>query len=225
MFKRLYTQNHKILAGKSQNDLLRASRINKVTKHIISAIKSTGETDPSMNPLLSHALALGKQYQVPKHNIQEAIKKATSKDKDLAIKHVIYQGMAHGGSVVIESLTPNTNKTHAEIRLIFKQHGGQLSTVQYLFDFLGLIRVEKTDESLEKALDLDLVDIQEQEDQLHLYCEPEQLSKLNLQDFKVLEQSRVYRPKEVLNATEAFHEFVKDLENQEETVRVHTDSH
>jgi YebC/PmpR family DNA-binding regulatory protein len=116
----------------------------RVSKEIQIAAREGGP-DPDMNPRLRLAIANAKGINMPKDNIDRAIKRA-SKEAD-SLQEVTYEGYApHGVALFIECLTDNNNRTVSNIRAIFNKRGGSLGTngsVAYMFDRKGVITVPK----------------------------------------------------------------------------------
>ncbi|KAJ3153668.1 hypothetical protein HDU86_005167 [Geranomyces michiganensis] len=137
----------KIKRLKGANDLQRARQTAKITGQIISSVKAGGgETDPAHNLYLASALQLARAHQLPKTTIETALKKALSggggkpgsEDDDLHA--VVYEGLCPPGvALIIEALTDNKNRTFAEIRHAFKESGGSMTPVSYLFAKRGRI--------------------------------------------------------------------------------------
>jgi YebC/PmpR family DNA-binding regulatory protein len=136
-----------------------AKNFTKVGREIAIAIKEGGG-DPNYNPRLRLAMQNAKAYNMPKVNVENAIKRATSKDaEDYA--EVVYEGYGpHGIAVLVETTTNNPTRTVANIRLYFNRAGGSLGTqgsVDYMFDRKGVFKVKNEGLDLED-LELELID-------------------------------------------------------------------
>ncbi len=126
-----------------------AKRAKAFTKHIreITVAAREGGGDPSANPRLSLAIENAKGVNLPKDNIERAIKKGTGELDDGSgnYEEVTYEGYGPGGiAFFIEATSNNLNRTVGEIRHIFTKHGGNLGTdgsVAYLFEQKGWIKV------------------------------------------------------------------------------------
>lgn len=126
-----------------------AKRAKVFTKHIreITVAAREGGGDPSGNPRLSLAIENAKAVNLPKDNIERAIKKGTGEldDGSANYEEVTYEGYGPGGiAYFIEATSNNLNRTVGEIRHIFTKHGGNLGTdgsVAYLFEQKGSIKV------------------------------------------------------------------------------------
>lgn len=133
-------RKHKIFARMDRM----AKAFTKVGREIAIAVKQGGP-DPTTNSRLRQAIANAKGVNMPKDNVDRAIKKATSDATDFAV--VKYEGYASGGiAVIVECATDNTNRTVANIRSIFGRWGGNLGSsgsVEYLFVHKGEFVVNK----------------------------------------------------------------------------------
>ncbi len=130
-----------------------AKRAKAFTKHIreITVAAREGGGDPGANPRLSLAIENAKAVNLPKDNIERAIKKGTGELDDGSgnYEEVTYEGYGPGGiAYFIEATSNNLNRTVGEIRHIFTKHGGNLGTdgsVAYMFDQKGSIKIENSD--------------------------------------------------------------------------------
>lgn len=142
---------------KAKEDKKRAKIFNKHLREISVAAREGGG-DPEMNPRLDTAIENAKSDNVPKDNIQRAIKKGTGEldEGDGRYEDATYEGYGPGGiAYFIEVTTNNYNRTVGEIRHIFSAHGGNLGTdgsVGYLFEQKGMIRVEAEDHDQEEFM-------------------------------------------------------------------------
>ena len=126
-----------------------AKRSKAFTKHIreITVAARDGGGDPDSNPRLALAIENAKAVNLPKDNIERAIKKGTGEldDGSANYEEVTYEGYGPGGiAYFIEATSNNLNRTVGEIRHLFTKHGGNLGTdgsVAYLFDQKGSIKV------------------------------------------------------------------------------------
>lgn len=131
---------------KGAADAKRSKMFSRVSKEIQIAAREGGP-DPEMNPRLRLAIANAKGINMPKDNIDRAIKRA-SKEED-SLQEVTFEGYApHGIAIFVECLTDNNNRTVSNIRAIFNRRGGSLGTngsVAFMFDRKGVITVPKGD--------------------------------------------------------------------------------
>jgi len=132
----------------------------KLGKQITIAVRESG-SDPDTNPRLRVLIQQSKKENMPKENVERAIKKAT--DKDVSdFKEMVYEGYGpYGIAMVVETATDNTTRTVANVRSYFNRHGGSLGTsgsLEFLFDHKCVFKVaEKEGVSLED-LELELID-------------------------------------------------------------------
>ncbi len=144
----------KIKRGKAVTDSRRSKVWARITRDIINASREGGG-DPNMNPHLAVAVDKGKSENMPKDNIERAIKRGTGEIEGQDYVEATYEGYAPSGvAILIESLTDNTNRTVADVRHIFSKAGGSMGTtgsVAFLFSRLGVLEV-KADAISEEAL-------------------------------------------------------------------------
>lgn len=132
----------------------------RIGKEITLATKAGGP-NPDTNPRLRLAIQNGKSENMPKENVERAIKKATEKDtKDY--KEVVYEGKGpHGVAIVVETATDNPTRTVANVRSYFTKFGGTLGTtgmLDYLFDRKCSFQVEAKEGIDLEELELELID-------------------------------------------------------------------
>lgn len=164
---------------KGAQDKRRSKLFTKVLKEIAVAIKENNKNgDPDTNPALRNALINARGVNMPKDNIERAIKKATGADAD-DYEQMTFEGYGpHGIAFVIECTTNNTNRTVANVRAIFNKHNGSLGTngsLDFLFERNGVFVIprENVDRDLEE-LQLELIEagavsFDEEEDILVVY--------------------------------------------------------
>ena len=148
----------------------------KLGKEITIAVK-TGGPDPETNPRLRVLIQTSKKENMPKENVERAIKKAT--DKDTAnYKEVLFEGYApHGIALLIETATDNNNRTVANIRSYFNKCNGTMGTqgsVEFMFDHTCNFRIPSAGIDPEE-LELELIDfgaeeVFEDEDGILIYA-------------------------------------------------------
>ena len=163
-----------------------AKAFTKVGREINIAIKEGGP-DPDYNPRLRLAMNNAKAVNMPKANIDAAIKRATDKDTS-AYEEVTFEGYGpHGIAVFVEATSDNNNRTVASIRHAFSKYGGSLGTngsVDYMFERKGqfIVKEENFDGDLEE-LELELIDfgldsIEKEDDEINLYTAFEDFATL-----------------------------------------------
>jgi len=132
----------------------------RLGKDIEMAVKSGGP-DPSSNSRLRLLIQTAKSENMPKDNIDRAIKRAVSKDSS-DYKEVVYEGYApHGVAVVVETATDNPTRTVANVRMYFNKYGGSLGTTgmsDFLFDRKCTFKVAMKEGIDIEELELELID-------------------------------------------------------------------
>ena len=140
-------------------DAKRGKIFTKIIKEIIIAAKEGG-SDPESNARLRLAVQNAKGANMPKDNIERAIKKATGSDAENYVE-TTFEGYAPGGiAIFIECLTDNNNRTVANVRAAFNKYGGSLGTngsLSFLFDRKGIFTIKNENISLED-LELEMID-------------------------------------------------------------------
>ena len=165
---------------KAATDAKRGKIFTKLIKEITVAARMGGG-DIDANPRLRAAIQAAKSENMPKDNIERAIKKGTGELEGVSYEESIYEGYGPGGAaVLIESLTDNKNRTVADIRHIFSKAGGNMGEsgcVAWMFDKKGYIAVENkaVDEEalMEAALDAGADDIREDDSNFEVITAPE----------------------------------------------------
>ncbi len=162
-----------------------AKTFTKLGKEISIAVKSGGP-DPENNPRLRVLVQNAKAANMPKDNVERAIKKATAKDTD-DYREVVYEGYGpHGIAVVVETFTDNPTRTVANVRSYFTRNGGSLGTtgsLSFLFEHKSVFKL-KTKESIDlEELELELIDlgvteIFAEEETIFIYAEFESFGAL-----------------------------------------------
>ncbi|HCC51781.1 MAG TPA: YebC/PmpR family DNA-binding transcriptional regulator [Porphyromonadaceae bacterium] len=148
----------------------------KLGKEITIAAKSGGP-DPETNPRLRVLMQTAKKENMPKDNVERAIKKATSKDFT-DYKEMNYEGYGpYGIAVFVETATDNTTRTVANVRSYFNKHGGSLGTsgsLEFLFEHKCVFHIVKKENLSLEELELELIDygvdeVEEDEGEIIIY--------------------------------------------------------
>lgn len=155
---------------KGTADAKRGRIFTKMTKEIMVAAR-IGGGDIENNIRLRAAVATAKTENLPKENIERAIKKGIGELEGQAYEEVTYEGYGAGGvAILVESLTDNKNRTVSDLRHIFAKNGGNLGEggcVSWLFTKEGLITVDKKaideEKLMDAALEAGAEDVREQE--------------------------------------------------------------
>ncbi len=132
----------------------------KIGKEITIAVKASGP-DPDGNPRLRALMQNAKAANMPKENVERAIKKATDKDAG-DYKEIIYEGYGpHGIAIVVETATDNHTRTVANVRSYFNKAGGSLGTsgsLSFLFEHKCVFHIKPKDGVSMEDLELELID-------------------------------------------------------------------
>ncbi len=171
---------------KGAQDKKRAKEFSRLGKEISVAVK-VGGVDPESNIRLRSAIASAKGLNMPKDNIERAIKKGQGNDPDTNYEEVRYEGYGPDGvAIIIEALTNNKNRTAAEIRSTFNKYGGNLGetgSVSFGFERLGNISLNKAlvdeDELFEFLIENETDDYEVNDDEYIIYCDQNYLHELN----------------------------------------------
>jgi len=161
-------------------DAKRGKMFTGLIKEITVAARMGGG-DPEGNPRLRSAVASAKAENMPKENIDRAIKKGTGELEGLVYDEITYEGYGPGGvAVLVECLTDNKNRSVADIRHFFAKSGGNLGEfgcVAWMFEKKGQIVVDKESISEDKLMDLALEagaeDVVEEETEFQVLTAPE----------------------------------------------------
>ncbi len=165
---------------KGANDAKRGKMFTKLIKEITIAAR-TGGGDPTGNPRLRSAITAAKAENMPKDNIDRAIKKGTGDLDGAVYEEILYEGYGPGGvAILVETMTDNKNRTVADIRHFFTKSGGNLgesNCVSWMFDKKGTLSVDKKgvrEEALmELALEAGAEDVVEEDDSYQILTAPE----------------------------------------------------
>ena len=165
---------------KMKEDAKRGRVFTRLTREIIVAAREGGG-DPETNPRLRTAIAAAKAANMPKENIERAIKRGTGELPGVTYEEITYEGYGPGGvAVIVETITDNRNRTVSEIRYIFSKHGGSLGEtgcVSWLFDKKGVITIKaeglSEDDVLMVALEAGAEDLKAEEDTFQVITAPE----------------------------------------------------
>lgn len=160
---------------KGAQDIKRGKIFAKIAREIIVSAKS-GLPDPASNPRLRAAIASARAANMPRDNIERALKKALGGDDTSNFEEIRYEGYGPGGTaLIVEVLTDNRNRIGPEVRAAFAKHGGNLGetgSVAFMFDHIGLIRLPTTvgsfDAIFEKAVEAGADNMEQVEDSFEI---------------------------------------------------------
>ena len=175
---------HNIQGRKNAQDAKRGKVFQKLSREIYMAAKSGGP-DPSGNPTLRMVMDKARAANMPKTNIERAIKKAEG-NSDEHYDEITYEGYAPGGvAVLVEALTDNKNRTASDVRVAFTRNGGSLGatgSVAYMFERKGYIVIERSttdadeDQVLLDVMDAGGDDLETSDDAFEIYTDPKQFT-------------------------------------------------
>lgn len=157
-----------------------AKTFTKIGKDIVIAVKAGGG-DPASNSRLRAIIQNAKAVNMPKENVERAIKRATSKDQE-DYKEIVYEGYAmHGIAILVETTTDNINRTVANIRSSFTKCGGSLGTtgmLDFIFARKSVFKIAAKPEIDLEELEFELIDLggdevflDEETNQINIYGE------------------------------------------------------
>jgi YebC/PmpR family DNA-binding regulatory protein len=160
-----HSQFKNIMHKKGRQDAIRSKLFSKLAREITVAAK-LGLPDPAMNARLRAAIIAARAENMPKDNIERAIKKAAGAEGE-NYDEVRYEGYAPGGvAVIVEALTDNRNRTAGEVRSYFAKAGGALAetgAVSFMFDRVGAIvfdrKIADDEAMLEAAIEAGADDV------------------------------------------------------------------
>ena len=217
-----------------------ARTFTKLGKQIAVAVKAGGP-EPENNPTLRAIIATCKRENMPKDNIERAIKNACGKDQS-DYKTMTYEGYGpHGVAIFVDTLTDNATRTVGDVRSVFNKFNGNLGTMgslAYLFDHKAVFTIKKKDGVDMDELILDLIDYgvedefdeDEEEGSVTIYGDPKcfaQIQKhLEENGFEVLAAEFTYIPNDLKDVTpeerESIDKMVERLEDLDDVQTVYT---
>ena len=170
---------------KAAIDAKRGKVWSKIARMIIVAARNGG-ADPASNLALRYAIDKARAANMPKDNIEKAIKRGTGQIEGASFEQVVYEGYGPAGvAVMVEALTDNRNRTTPEIKRLFEKHGGSMGTtgcVAWMFNKKGLITVatDQADEEqlMEIALAAGADDMDNTGEVFEITCDPQAYEKL-----------------------------------------------
>ncbi len=179
-----HSQFKNIMHRKGRQDAQKSKLFGKLAREITVAAK-LGTPDPAMNPRLRAAIVAARQENMPKDNIERAIKKAIGGEGD-NYDEIRYEGYGPGGvAIIVEALTDNRNRAASDIRSYFTKAGGNLGetgSVAFLFDRTGVIEYDagaaSDDAMLDAAIEAGADDVISSESGHEIYAPPENLREV-----------------------------------------------
>ena len=213
-------------------DAKRGAIFTKLGNIITIAARHGG--DPASNPSLRAAVDKARASNMPKDNIDRAIKKGTGELGGEIVEELFYEGIVPpGAQIIVKCLTDNKNRSGATIRHLFTKNGGAFSAVMWNFTQLGVIRIAIEDLKEKKInvddLELELIDngisdFQKEIEGITIYTEVKDLHKisglLEVRGLKIMSAEIEYVPKEKISLAEEdkekFDKILEALEDNED---------
>lgn len=209
---------------KPRKDAVNAKKTKVFTKFarkIMASVKESG-FDTDQNAKLRQIISEAKKYNMPKDNIERAIKAGEGNTDGENFAELIYEAMVDGVAMMIIALTNNRHRTAGEVKAIFNKHGGSAdASVNFLFQNLGVIHYGKNlqekivdfifENGLEGVIDVD----EDNEDELLIFTEPERLNEVRIVLEKEFDSSimfkLIWRANEMIDISEEKMEKVKNI--------------
>ncbi|NLG49669.1 MAG: YebC/PmpR family DNA-binding transcriptional regulator [Chloroflexi bacterium] len=175
-----------IRRSKGANDAKRGQLFTKLGHEIAVAVREGG-ADPEANFRLRLVLDKAKQANMPKDNIDRAIKRGSGELRGSEeLQESVYEGYGpHGTAILVETLSDNKNRTVSEVRRAFTRHGGNLGAdgcVAWMFSRKGYIAIDPGDNDPEEialiAIDSGADDVEIEDNLVQVYTQPENLKKV-----------------------------------------------
>ena|SRR3989344_14908 len=180
-----------VAATKNANDAKKGKIFSKMARVITIAVKEKGP-DVSSNIQLKAAIEKAKEFNMPKENIERAVKKGTGELAGESLEEVSFEGFGPGGfALIMDGITDNKNRTLGEIKGILSQYQGKMAgegAVRWMFERKGFMTIscdEKQKEELELlVIEVGADDVKHQNGVLEIYTKPEDWEKTK----KILEE-------------------------------------
>jgi YebC/PmpR family DNA-binding regulatory protein len=212
---------------KGATDAKRGKIFTRLVKEIILAARNGGG-DPEMNPRLRTAISAAKAANMPRENIERAIKRGTGEIEGEAYEEITYEGYGHNGvGIVVEVMTDNKNRTVAELRHVFTKYGGNLAengAVAWNFEQKGFFNVPAEgideDEFMMQALEAGAEDIELNDAYFDVYTAPGDfhtvLSNFEALEYPVENAELTRVPKTTVNADDVASKLLKLIDMLED---------
>lgn len=174
-----------VAATKNANDAKKGKIFSKMGKFISIIVKEGGK-DPLINYKLKAAIDKAREFNMPKENIERAIKKGAGELAGETLEGISIEGFGPGGiALIIEGITDNKNRALTEIKTILNKYNGKMAgegAVRWMFDRKGLIVVDCQGKPIEElellAIEAGAQDVKQKDNFLYVYTNPEDLEKI-----------------------------------------------
>jgi YebC/PmpR family DNA-binding regulatory protein len=179
-----HSQFKNIMHRKGRQDKARSALFGKLAREITVSAK-LGQPDPAFNPRLRAAVLAARSENMPKDNIERAIKKSQGGDAE-TYEEIRYEGYGPGGvAVIVEVLTDNRNRTAGDVRATFTKHGGNLAetgAVSFMFSRVGVVEYDVAaagaDAMFEAAIEAGAEDVASSEGGHEIYTTADSLAEV-----------------------------------------------
>jgi YebC/PmpR family DNA-binding regulatory protein len=171
---------------KAVTDAKRSKVFSKLTREITIAAKEGG--DPETNAKLRLAIEGAKQLNLPKENIERAIKRGTGELEEITLEPVVFEAYGPGGiAIIVEGIADNKNRALAEVKQILNQNGGKLvseGSVRWMFEKKGCLVINVSEQpSFKEDLELTAIesgaeDVYKHNNEIDVYTKPDELEKV-----------------------------------------------
>ena len=222
-----HSHSKKIKHAKELTDQKKGQMFSKMARAVSVAVKQGG-SNPEINSKLKVIIETARSLNMPRENIERAIKQATGGIEGANLEEVLFEAYGPGGTtIIIEGITDNKNRTLGEIKQILGQHGGKLvgeGSVKWMFERKGCIIIDtqsqmpdvNSKENLElSSIEAGADDIYWQENILNIYTKPESLEEvkknLEAKNIKIDSASLDWVAKEEISADEKTKEACQKL--------------
>ena len=175
-----HSQFKNIMHRKGAQDAKRSKQFARLSREIMVAARE-GMADPAANPRLRTAISAARAANVPKDNIERAIRRGSGAEDGVTYEAIRYEGYGPGGvAIIVDALTDNRNRTASEVRAAFNKHEanlGETGSVAFMFDRAGQItypaEAASADDMFEAALDAGASDADSGDDGHEIVCAPD----------------------------------------------------
>ena len=225
-----HSQFKNIMYRKGAQDAKRAKIFTKIIRELTVAAKAG--PDIHTNSRLRAAVAAAREANMPKDNVDRAIKRALGNDGDIDYQSIRYEGYGpHNIALIVETLTDNRNRTASEVRATFNKYGGhlgELGSVSFLFDHLGFVQyplsIASPDEMFDAALEggAEIVESTNHDHELYTSVEHFSLLRDNMSAKygDPIQAKLVWKPKSLIALTHetapSFFKFLDILEDNDD---------
>ena len=204
-----HSQFKNIMHRKGRQDAVKSKLFGKLAREVTVSAK-IGLPDPAMNPRLRAAIIAARAENMPKDNIERAIKKAMGGESE-NYDEIRYEGYGPGGvAVIVEVLTDNRNRAASDIRSYFTKSGGNLGetgSVAFMFDRTGIVeydaKIASDDTMLEAAIEAGADDVASSESGHEIFASPETFREvgkaLEVKFGEARKSALIWRPQNTLS--------------------------